>query len=155
MTTTIETLNSKLPRRFTRKVVGRDRLGFEILRTRTFYGPDFYNCHGGLRPALFHFYCDALDCNVFMVGNGIGTFDDSLHGDFIEASLGKGGKWRKVRSVKLGLIDLTCKVYYTRKSAVAAFAKLIDDRNAENAQARKAHADAVAAGDYATASEYC
>lgn len=155
MTKTIETLNSKLPRRFTRKVVGRDRLGFDIIRTRTFFGPDFYNCHGGLRPALFHFYCDSHDCNVFMVGNGIGTFDDRLHREFIEASLGKGGKWKKVRSIKDLPCGLTCKVYYTRKSAVAAFAKLIDERNAENAAARKAHADAVAAGDYATAAEYC
>ena len=62
------------------------------------------------------------------------------------------GKTRLIRSFTFQGEKL--QVFYTRAPAVRAFEKLVDARKKENAQARKELSEAVAKGDYATASDY-
>jgi len=126
---------------------------------RTYAGPEYLNCFGSVRPVIhcFMVFPSTLgkkghnDVRVWFVGTSVPQLiDDDTRITFI----------RKIYKEKNRLIQSftyrgeKLKVFYTRTSAVKAFEKLVAARKEENAQARKELSEAVAKGDYLTASDY-
>ena len=126
---------------------------------RTYAGPEYLNCFGSVRPVIhcFTVFPSTLgkkgdkDVRVWFVGNIIPQLiDDDIRITFIRKIY--KAKNRLIRSFTYHGEKL--QVFYTRTSAVKAFDRLVAIRNEENAQARKELSEALAKGDYATASDY-
>ena len=126
---------------------------------RTYAGPEYLNCLGSVRPVIhcFTVFPSTLgkkgdrDVRVWFVGTSIPQLiDDETRIVFIRKIY--KAKNRLIRSFTYRGEKL--KVFYTRTSAVKAFARLVDTRKEENAQARKELGEALAKGDYHTASDY-
>ena len=126
---------------------------------RTYAGPEYLNCFGSVRPVIhcFTVFPSTLgkkgdkDVRVWFVGNSIPQLiDDETRITFIRKIY--KAKNRLIRSFTYHGEKL--QVFYTRTSAVKAFDRLVATRNEENAQARKELSEALAKGDYATASDY-
>jgi hypothetical protein len=131
--------------------------------TRTYAGPEFLNCFGSARPIIHCFKTRPFvvnktgkDVRIWFVGIGIPQLIDT---DTRTAFYKKNGAWGQ-RHKKNRLIQSftyqgeKLRVFYTRTPAVKAFDRLVAIRNEENAQARKELGEALAKGDYATASDY-
>jgi hypothetical protein len=126
---------------------------------RTYAGPEFLNCFGSARPIVhcFTVFPSTLgkkgdkDVRIWLVGNSIPQLIDSeTRIAFIKKIYAANN--RLIRSFNHH--GEKFKVYYTRTSAVKAFDRLVAIRNQENAEAKRELSEAVARGDYHTASEY-
>ena len=131
--------------------------------TRTYAGPEYLNCFGGIRPVIHCFNTRAFvlnktgkDVKVWFVGSSIPQLiDDETRKAFYQ----KNGAWGSTRGKNRLIRSFTfqgekLRVFYTRAPAVKAFQQLVAIRREENAQARKALSEALATGDYATAADY-
>jgi hypothetical protein len=127
---------------------------------RTYAGPEFLNCFGSARPIIHCFTVlpstlgrkgDKKDARVWFVGTSVPQLiDDDTRITFIRKIY--KAKNRLIRSFTYHGEKL--QVFYTRTSAVKAFDRLVATRKEENAQARKELGEALAKGDYHTASDY-
>ena len=130
--------------------------------TKTYTGPEFYQCAGSTVPVIhcYKFSANYFDCKaptmkdirVWFVFSGFDSDASSkMRMSYFEAisewvSRNQSAKKRaKIRSFIFK--DAKVKVYYTRKSAVDAFATLVNDRRAENEEARNDHRKALETGD--------
>jgi hypothetical protein len=94
---------------------------------------------------------DKKDARVWFVGTSVPQLiDDDTRITFIRKIY--KAKNRLIRSFTYHGEKL--QVFYTRTSAVKAFDRLVATRKEENAQARKELGEALAKGDYHTASDY-
>ena len=128
----------------------------------TYAGPECLNCFGGVRPVIHCFKTRAFvlnktgkDVRIWFVGMSIPQLiDGDTRMEFYKknGAFSTRGKNRLIRSFTSQGEKL--QVFYTRTSAVKAFDKLVAARKEENAQARKELGEALAKGDYATASDY-
>ena len=127
---------AKLPGRFSSK-----RTANNEIRVRTFFGPGFYGCTGttGLAPMLQHFPVDGVG-SVFIVGVCM-TNPDFLHMMFHKASKFGQNRIRVLKddTPRRNTGKIKYKVFYTRKSAVAEFARLIDEATARNERLASEH----------------
>ena len=127
---------------------------------RTYAGPEFLNCFGSIRPVIHCFTTRPFvlnkghgdkDVRVWFVGNSIPQLiDGDAHRAFIKKIYAENN--RLIRSFTYHSEKF--KVYYTRASAVKAFEQLVARRNKENAESKKELSEALARGDYLTASDY-
>ena len=127
---------------------------------RTYAGPEFLNCFGSIRPLIHCFTTRPFvlnkghgnkDVRIWLVGNSIPQLIDSeTRIAFIKKIYAANN--RLIRSFDYDSEKF--KVYYTRTSAVKAFDRLVAIRNQENAEAKRELSEALARGDYHTASEY-
>lgn len=127
---------------------------------KTYAGPEFLNCFGSLRPVIHCFKTRPFifnkghgenDVRVWFVGNSIPQLiDGDTHRAFIKQVYAENN--RRIRSFTY--LGEKFKVYYTRASAVKAFERLVAQRNNENAASKRELGEALAKGDYLTASYY-
>ena len=109
----------------------------------TYAGPEFLGCFGSARPVISCFKRpgwlvgnnSAADVRVWFVAMTVPEMLDSDTRQTYDKILFKTG-YRKLRSFGTG--NDKVRVFYSRKSAVDAFYKLVDTRKAENATARAA-----------------
>ena len=129
---------------------------------KTYAGPEYLNCFGSARPVIHCFKTRAFvlnktgkDVRIWFVGTSIPQLiDGDTRMEFYKknGAFSTRGKNRLIRSFTYQGEKL--KVCYTRTPAVKAFDRLVAIRNEENAQARQELGEALAKGDYATASDY-
>ena len=104
----------------------------------THFGPEFHGCSNGKKPML-HGFCTAVSGSVFFVGlMGNWGLEEQMRLKFYEIAEPIGKKAKKIRS--LDYLGHKVRVFYTRKSAVMAYAKLIDERIETNRQVQKEEA---------------
>jgi hypothetical protein len=131
--------------------------------TLTYAGPEYLNCFGSARPIIHCFKTRAFvlnktgkDVRIWFVGTSIPQLiDGDTRMEFYKknGAFSTRGKNRLIRSFTSHTGE-KLQVFYTRTSAVRAFDRLVAARKEENAQARKELGEALAKGDYATASAY-
>tara|TARA_Y100000310_G_scaffold55680_1_gene51060 strand:- start:2777 stop:3253 length:477 start_codon:yes stop_codon:yes gene_type:complete len=151
----------ELDRALAQPAVASTEMSFRLKNRgwRTYAGPEYLNCVGSMRPIIHCFTVRRRtlgkkgdqDARVWFVAVTIPQLiDDETRIAFIRKIY--AAKNRLIRSFNYRGEKL--KVFYTRASAVRAFSKLVDARNQENAAAKRELSEAVARGDYATASDY-
>lgn len=143
------------------QTVARTTMNFRLKMGgwRTYAGPEFLNCFGSARPVIHCFTTRPFvlnkkgeaDVRVWLVGTSVPQL---IGADTRMAFIRKIYKEnnRLIRSFTYQGEKL--RVFYTRTSAVKAFDKLVATRKEENAQASQELSDALANGDYHTASDY-
>jgi hypothetical protein len=122
-------------------------MNFRLTRnaTRTYVGPEFFDCHGSARPVLHAFKVRAStvgntgtsDATVFFVGTTIPErMDSEMRIAFVREIYRRGNRKIRTFGQRAGF-DKEVTVYYSRKAAVDAFDKLVSVRRAENKVAKR------------------